>query len=56
MIRGLPPRDAHEHHDQVYMSGGVLEVYDSVEFEGNAAPAGSGGAVRSDVDRLSVLV
>jgi len=30
-------------------------VYDNVEFEGNRA-GGSGGAVRSDVDSLSVLV
>jgi hypothetical protein len=38
------------------MSGGVLEVYDSVEFEGNVALAGRGGGVRSDVDGLSILV
>jgi len=36
------------------MSGGVLEVYDGVVFEGNVALT-YGGAVSSDVDILSVL-
>ena len=53
----IASRDAHEHHpDQVYMSGGVLEVYDNVVFETNVALAGLGGAVRPDVDISSVLV
>jgi len=40
-------RDGHDHHHQVYMSGGVLEVFDNVVFEANSAEGagGMGGAV-----------